>query len=132
MIDLKQRVQLRQEGARIANILIALHKMFPHMRGLLRVYQYQRQLEATRKEAEEKRRAAIASVKTEVLPKMPVKHISAKVLLLGEDVAQVAAEEERERNTDPVHESANTTRKLSAEWGIVTEQRAAVKVEDER
>ncbi|SRR6266568_6178898 len=126
MIDLKQRVQLRQEGARIAHILIALHKMFPHMRGLMRMYQFYRELEAMRQAEEEKRIASVVETKTTVLPAMPKQTMSARVLLFGEDVSQVVAAEERERNTDPIH----TTRKLSAEWGVVTEQRATVKVEE--
>jgi len=126
MFDLKKHIALRESMHYAYAALQSISKMWPGMDiGLWQ--RYSLLLTHTRKEAEEQRLAGIIETQTIELPALP-KHISTRLLLFGEDVAQVAEEEEQERHTDPVQ--PHVTRKLSAEWGIVTEQRAIVKHEE--
>lgn len=99
--------------------LLALGRMWPCMNKRL-WRRYSAILTGVQRETEEKRIADIVETKTTVLPTMPKSYLSARMLLFGEDEPVAAGEQER--NTDPL-----TTRKLSKEWLIETEQRPAIK-----
>jgi len=124
--DLKRHIALRESMCNAYAALQSISKMWPGM-DIDLWQRYSLLLTHTRKEAEEKRLASIVETQTVELPALP-KHISTRLLLFGEDVAQVAIEEEQERHTDPMQPHA--TRKLNKEWFIETEQRAAVKREE--